>query len=98
MKHMKYKSILPLAALAFLMATACDDSKMEWAERNPATEITAAEIPLSLAAKIAKYDLRQPVPHPSWGRGVGWPGERKRGRTGGLWTARFAELVLGKTL
>src|SRR5690554_4698603 len=95
MKHMKYKSILPLAALAFLMATACDDSKMEWVERDPATEITPAEIPLSLAEKIARYDDLLAYTDLNLGVGVDLATYMKNGLSDSMEHANFREIVIG---
>lgn len=53
---MNYKQIFPFIVLGALAATACDDEKMEWVERDPSTEITVAEIPLSVSEKIARYE------------------------------------------
>lgn len=52
---MNYKRIIPFVALGALLATACDDSKMEWETPDPSTKITTAEIPLAMAEKISRY-------------------------------------------
>ncbi|WP_088655434.1 endo-1,4-beta-xylanase [Geofilum rhodophaeum] len=92
---MKYKSILPLAGLAVLMATACDDSKMEWVERDPATEITAAEIPLSLAEKIAKYDDLLAYTDLNLGVGVDLASYMEAGKYDSIVNDNFREIVIG---
>lgn len=69
---MNYKQIFPFIVLGALAATACDDEKMEWVERDPSTEITVAEIPLSVSEKIARYEaLKSYLQNPDFKLGVG---------------------------
>lgn len=69
---MNYKQIFPFVMLGALTVTACDDEKMEWVERDPSTEITVAEIPLSISEKISRYDaLKTYLKDPNFKLGVG---------------------------
>lgn len=69
---MNYKQIFPFVVLGALAVSACDDEKMEWVERDPSTEITVAEIPLSISEKISRYDaLKTYLQDPDFKLGVG---------------------------
>ncbi|PZX18612.1 carbohydrate binding protein [Breznakibacter xylanolyticus] len=52
---MKLNRILPALAMGSLLVASCDESKMEWETRDPASQITTAEIPLAMAEKISRY-------------------------------------------
>lgn len=68
------KTILPALALT-LLASSCEDNKMEWGKPGDYNEVTAAEIPLGLAEQIANYKnikeyIAEYAPHMTLGLGI----------------------------
>jgi GH35 family endo-1,4-beta-xylanase len=95
MTIMKYKKFIPVVALAALFATSCDDQMMEWEERDPASEITVAEIPLKMEEKISRYDALNTYTDFKLGVGVGVGLYMEPGLMDSVVHQNFDEVVAG---
>jgi GH35 family endo-1,4-beta-xylanase len=67
---MKYIKLISFFAILSFIGLSCEDTKMEWEERDPATEITVAEIPLKMEEKIERYDALKTYTDMKLGVGV----------------------------
>ena len=92
---MNYKKIIPVVALATLLFTACDDIKMEWEEMDPSQRITAADIPLKMAEKIARYDVLKSYTNMKVGVGVDLTMYMENEQYRNIVNANFDEVVIG---
>ena len=69
------KTIIPILTIN-LLASSCEEHKMEWETPSDYNKVTSAEIPLGLAEKIANYKnikeyIAEYVPHMTLGLGIG---------------------------
>ncbi|MFT3739799.1 MAG: endo-1,4-beta-xylanase [Breznakibacter sp.] len=92
---MNYKKIIPTLAFTTLLAAACDDSKMEWETRDPDSQITISEIPLSLAEKIARYDVLKSYSDMTVGVGIDLALYMENGTYAQIVNDNFDEITIG---
>lgn len=91
----KYLKLFSILAVVMFLATSCYDSKMEWETRDPASRITAAEIPLRLAEKIALYDVLKAYTDINLGVAVDMPTYMEDTTYARLVHENFDEIVVG---
>lgn len=92
---MNYKRILPVAALASMLLSSCDDQIMDW-EKNPNHgEVTVAELPLALAEKISRYDVLKNYTDFKLGIGIGMDLYMDDDAYRGIVNANFDEVTVG---
>ncbi|MTH14736.1 endo-1,4-beta-xylanase [Flavobacterium sp. LC2016-01] len=68
---MKYKNILPIAALSLMFLSSCDDNLMDWEKDPEHGAITGAELPLELVEKIGRYEPLKNYTNFVLGNGIG---------------------------
>ncbi|GAO30861.1 endo-1,4-beta-xylanase [Geofilum rubicundum] len=86
---------MPVVALAALMSTGCDDSKMEWEEMDPSQQIEVAEIPLLLSEKISRYEALKSYTDLNLGVGIGLDLYMNREGYDSIVHENFDEVVIG---
>lgn len=94
MTIMNLKKIIPII-LAVLSITACDDNKMVWEEVDPSKQITEADIPLSMAEKISRYDALKTYTDMKLGVGIGLSLYMDDETYAGIVNENFDEVVVG---
>ncbi|MRX68556.1 Carbohydrate binding domain-containing protein [Flavobacterium resistens] len=68
---MKYKNILPIAALSLMFLSSCDDNLMDWEKDPEHGAVTGAELPLELVEKIGRYEPLKNYTNFVLGNGIG---------------------------
>ncbi|KAF2336857.1 endo-1,4-beta-xylanase [Flavobacterium daemonense] len=68
---MKYKNILPIAALSLILLSSCDDNLMDWEKDPEHGAVTGAELPLELVEKISRYEPLKNYTNFVLGNGIG---------------------------
>ncbi|TDP03271.1 endo-1,4-beta-xylanase [Flavobacterium sp. 245] len=68
---MKYKNILPIAALSLMLLSSCDDNLMDWEKDPEHGAVTGAELPLELVEKISRYEPLKNYTNFVLGNGIG---------------------------
>ncbi|KAF2507036.1 glycosyl hydrolase family 10 [Flavobacterium zhairuonense] len=68
---MKYKNILPIAALSLILLSSCDDNLMDWEKDPEHGAVTGAELPLELVEKISRYEPLKNYTDFVLGNGIG---------------------------
>ncbi|WP_029163925.1 endo-1,4-beta-xylanase [Anaerophaga thermohalophila] len=92
---MKYIKLISIFVILSFIGISCEDTKMEWEERDPSSEVTVAEIPLKMEEKIERYDALKTYTNMKLGVGVGASLYMDDQRVDSIVNENFDEVVAG---